>query len=494
MLLWVFGGIGLCILIALAVAGKLLPADTTPPRPVLEEQGFGKLPAAINNASNAAMAVLGRPEAISARYGTLDAVAPSWTAAAPAVNPSVAMGFGVQGGSGTATAVMIAPGEPGRPVPMPPEEEYLPPKVEYTWTGSTLPSLPAAMEVFRMNPRGLSAAARTVMGTLGLNATLAGQVRSINFASSNDPALVFAYDSGSDAMSWYREEAWNGQEQTTASPSDTEAMNAATRFADALGINRSTLKAPHVVRFNDPCTGVPCAMNTTPPGVSGGSAGSDGAAERVAPDMPVSSVAPVAIDAKMMIYPWPGQDLTIQWDAALSGLPILDWNGQPMGALTMQISAGKNLVRSGQYRPFSSMQSSRYPTQSIEAITQSALKGGNNPWGGYGDMPVLTPAQERRRPTVKISLETATLGYSERYDYANGTPQVYYLPVVVFSGQSTDQYGNVSPYSVMVSTLDPAVFDEPDAVPQPIPLMMQGQTEPAVAPPPMPVPEPAPAR
>ncbi len=497
-LLWVALFAGIAAIVAAIALTR--PQTATPPdasRPVSESRGFGKLP----NLGSGESVPLGAPGTRSAQptFSSFVSSAPIADNVMYRANTGVTVSGG---GTAPAMGIMIDPSVPEtRPMPAPPyEEEYLPPRVEYVWEGTSLPSLPGEMEVFRVTPRNLSAAARTVVGALGMNAGIAGTVRSMNWTSGKDAAIGFSYDANSDSMNWYRETAWSEPARDAKSLSDENALRLANAFADTYGLPRQGLGAPRVIRFDDPCgRGMPCIMNATPPGVSGGSAGSAGAAEKMmVPEEPVSAVAPAAADmpvstsANTMIYPWPGMDVTIQWDAALSGLPILDWSGQPSGALTMQVSSQFNQVSGGQLRLLSSLQRSRYPTQSMDAVLEAVKRGGSNPWGGYAETAGLSAAQERRRPTVRVTLTEARLGYTERYDYANNQAQQYFLPVVAFTGTVTDQYGNTSPYTIMVSALDPAEFAEPDQAPVPMPLMLRGQIEPAVAPPPMPVPEPMP--
>ena len=81
-----------------------------------------------------------------------------------------------------------------------------------------------------------------------------------------------------------------------------------------------------------------------------------------------------------------------------------------------------------------------------------------------------------------IHLTEATLGYLEKQSYTPEKQEHYFVPVVVFSGMVTDQYGNTYPTSVIVPALSPEVFADEEPQPMPVPLMMKGVPEPAVAP------------
>lgn len=494
-LIWVI----VFVVVAAVVAGVSLTRNGLPgvsPRPesVAERDGFGKLPAFdIATGDARSMAALGTPEAISARPS---AVWSSAAAGTPVATGDVAVSNTgatmVLQNPNVASTMMIAPGEPTRPVPMPPEEEYLPPKVEYVWEGSTLPSVPEEMAVFRTTPRPLSAVGQQLLKALGMNTALAGAVQSVSFRSTRDPRTMLTYDATSDMLSWYRDMDWSEPQLEAATVPDAEAIRMAEQFLRDLGLDPARYGAARVVRFTDPCgRGMPCIMESTPPGVSGGgSAGSAGTGS-VSANTVTSAPTPVSSDSKMMIYPYPGNDVTVQWDGTLGGQPLLDWNGQPQATVSVQISSQTRQVQSGQIRFLTSLAQSKYRTQSVDAIRTAALKGGSSPWGGWYEP--LTANQERRRPTVTVHLTSATLGYMEKQNYTPEKQEHYFVPVVVFTGTVTDQYGNTYPHTVLVPALDPSVFA--DEQPQPIPVPMMKAVPPSAidmpAPAPLPISEPA---
>ena len=234
----------------------------------------------------------------------------------------------------------------------------------------------------------------------------------------------------------------------------------ANAFLAKLGLNRSAYGEPQVVRFDNPCgDGRACIME----GSSGGT---------IAPMAAVKS--DVTVSQNSMVAPsiWPGPwwqpSATVRYAAKLDGLPTLDWDGSDSGAITIQVSTMTREVESGSVLLLTNLQRSLYGTQTVEKILDEALHGGSNPWGGYEDG-VFTPAEEKRRPVVRIRLTEARLGYLQKWSDLGDGPTSYFLPVVAFRGTVTDQYKHTSPYAAIVSALDPGVFASEEPTPVPIP-------------------------
>lgn len=360
--------------------------------------------------------------------------------------------------------------------PMPPPEQYLPPRVIYTWEGKDVPQIPAELAVFRNAPTPLAAQIATLGSAVGL--TLPdGRITSFSYRS--DDGLTFSFDASSGMLSWYRDQSLpaDAQPQRETTISDVDAIAAANAFLEKLGVNRSAYGEPQVVQFNNPCgDGRACIMEGGPGG--GGT---------VTPMTATKGDTAVSQNGMMAPSIWPGPwwqpNVTVRYAAKLDGLPTLEWDGSDSGAITVQVSTLTHDVESGSVLLLTKLQRSLYGTQTVEKILDEALHGGSNPWGGY-ENGVFTPAEEAKRPVVRIRLTEARLGYLQKWSDLGDGPTSYFLPVVAFRGTVTDQYKNTSPYAAIVSALDPSVFadEEPQPIPMPLgkPIPMPAPLLPAV--------------
>lgn len=450
--------------IGLALAGVALIAGLVaiaprmpgvPGAPVAAREGFGKLPT-----------LAGAPDAPTAERAAGDAVALGMPAPGfagrveemivspqPAVGtePMIGRDIAVSGsavagnaGSGGGTSGSIGITRPGIP-----PEEYLPPRVVTTWEGATLPGIPGEMAVFRSRPPALGGAARAFADAAGLKLP-GGTITS--FSLRGEDGLTYTYDATSGQLSWYRDGGWEAQPANEAATiSDADAIGIANGFLSKLGFDLSQYGAPIVQKFTDPCgDGRACIMEKS------------------------TDIAPA-------IWPGPGWNpsVTVRYGAKLDGHPTLDWDGSDSGIVTVSVSAARRSVDNGSAILLRGMDRSLYPTQSADAIKEKALQGGINPWGGW-DGGVYTPAEEARRPVVRIALKEARLGYLQKWSNDGGTPASYFLPVVAFGGTVTDQYGNSYPHAVIVPALDPNAFESEDPQPIPVPMGKPMPTEPFI--------------
>lgn len=479
--------VGIALIAGLVTIAPRLPASRhggPASAPVAAHQGFGKLPGlsgvdvsgspaerggsralAVAESDTASGAPSAAPRPTAGMTGT-DAVAPSF-AAEPMIGRDIAVSgsavAGSPGSSGGGTSGSIGITRPG----MPPEE-YLPPRVVTTWEGSSLPGIPGEMAVFRSRPPSLGGAARAFADAVGLNLP-GGSIAS--FTLRGEDGLTYTYDATSGMLSWYRDRAW--ETNTTnqeATITDADAIGIANGFLTKLGVDLSSYGAPTVVRNVDPCgDGRACIM--------------EGRGD-----------AAVAPTKDMMPTIWPGpwwpQSVTVRYGAKLDGLPTLDWDGSDSGIVTVQVSAATRAVDNGSATFLRGMDRSLYPTQSADAIRAKAIQGGINPWGGW-DEGVYTPAEEAKRPVVRIKLTEARLGYLQKWSDDGSGPASYFLPVVAFRGTVTDQFGNSYPHAVIVPALDPNAFQSEDPQPVPVPL---GKPMPAPEPLLLPAVDAAPAR
>lgn len=471
--------VGVAVIIGLA---QLAPRTTQPPggAPVATRLGFGRIPAFTGEEpSGDAVSALafGSRSADESAAAAVGAPAPAPVDAMAEEKPLV--GGGVAGSAGIAVAVPGA-GAPDiglvRPVP---DEEYLPPRVLYTWEGTALPEVPDELPVFRAARRGFGDAARAIAGGLGLRLPGDLTLMNVSVRGGTDGKTVFSFDGTGGVFSWYGERSWaEPAGEAAAAIGDAEAIDAANAYLRALGIDLTRYGAPQIVRYDDPCgRGMPCILE--------GRAADDAAVASPPPaaDLPTSSIAPA-------IWPAPGYwpTVTVRYPVLLDGRPTLEWDGTDGGAITVQVSARDRRAESGSILLVDNLERSLYPTQSADAIRGSALRGGINPWGWDGG--IFTPEEEARRPVVRIRLTEARLGYLQKYADVDGTPASYFIPVVAFRGTVTDQFGNSYPHAVIVPALDPEAFavEEPRPIPldrpasAPEPLILTPQTETAPAP------------
>ncbi len=461
--------LGVAVIIGLiTIVPRTSPPGTHAVVAVAARGGFGKLPALA--AEEAAVPA----QATGTKAGSATLAAP-----APQADSAVS---GVAAGSGGSVGVGIAePGMPTRIRPIPPPEQYLPPRVVYTWEGSTLPTIPAELAVFRAVPAGFAAQVASFGSAVGL--TLPGG-RLTSFSFRGDDGMTFSFDAGSGMVSWYRDNAVQpANANNAATMSDADAIAAADAFLAKLGVNRAAYGAPQVVRYDNPCgNDRPCIMQ--------GSAGGSGIVPMMSATKSAASAADGTVssgDARPTIWPGPGwqPSVTVRYGAKLDALPTLEWDGSDSGAITIQVSAGTRAVESGSLLLLNNLQRSLYATQPIGKILDAALHGGTNPWGGE-DGGVYTPAEEAKRPVVHVRLTEARVGYLQKWSDLGDGPTSYFLPVVAFRGTVTDQYKNASPYAAIVSALDPTVFasEEPTPVPvpygKPLPSGVEGSVPPAV--------------
>ncbi|TAK05230.1 hypothetical protein EPO33_04625 [Patescibacteria group bacterium] len=461
------------------IAGLVAIAPRAPSSaPVADRQGFGKLPglstadAGVSAAERSALAMAPRPAAAGVTGAvTEDAVAPS-VGAEPMVARDIAVSGTAVAGSGGGTSGSIGITRPGIP-----PEEYLAPRIVTTWEGPALPAVPGEMAVFRSRPPGLGGAARSFADAAGLNLP-GGSIAS--FSMRGEDGLTYTYDATSGMLSWYRDRAWatdTGNAEATIS--DGDAISIANGFLAKLGLDLSSYGGPTVIRNADPCgDGRACIMEGR------------AADATVTSPPPTSAVAPVK---DMMPTIWPGywpQTVTVRYGAKLDNLPTLDWDGADSGVITVQVSAATRAVENGSATLLRGLERSLYPTQSADAIRAKALLGGINPWGGWGEG-VYTPAEEAKRPVVRIVLTEARLGYLQKWSDDGTGPASYFLPVVAFRGTVTDQFGNSYPHAVIVPALDPNAFQSEDPQPVPVPL---GKPVPPPEPLPLPAVDAAPAR
>lgn len=459
------GIVGIAVIVGLIALAPRTPGGTG--GSVAVRQGFGKIPLLTADAS-AGDAV----SALAAGVRTREVAAPQPAAADSTIRlvaPDVAVGSGVSGSAGIGFA---EPGKPSMIYPTYPEQ-YLPPRVITTWEGDALPEIPGELAVFRTAARGFAEELGGMVRGLGLRVPGGLSLSGLTFRGGADGNTVYSFDGAGGMFGWYKERDWTGEEAARGRElSDADAIAAAGRALAELGIDLSRYGAPQVMRFDDPCgRGMPCIMEER---------AASGEAGMAVPDT-VTAVAP-SKDMAPSIWPgpwWPS--LTVRYAALLDGRPTLEWDGADGGGITVQISSQDRSAESGNILLLSGLERSLYPTQSAEAIREAALRGGINPWGGW-ENGIYTPAEEARRPVVRIKLTEARLGYIQK--------ESYFIPVVAFRGTVTDEFGNTYPHAVLVPALDPAAFavEEPTPVPVPLgkpvpePLMLPAQTDAEAAP------------
>lgn len=312
-----------------------------------------------------------------------------------------------------------------------PAPDYLPPIVTYVWEGEA-PELPAEMMVLRDRPLDLG---RSVIGTMAkltgvgaLSNASSGFLQNISFSLPN-LSYTFNVDQSGRYSMWstqpYGEYRQPKQEDI---PADEELINIADAFLNQMGIDRSKYGEP----FVDKTWREYALLNS--------------AEGRIAPE-------------------WVPAQVTVSYPENINDLPVLNWSGNPDGAISVNIDIFKKSVMGMNGRWQTNKDESLYPTKTKDEIKAEVLKGGVNPW--WGSYPLsLTPEQEARRPKVTITLNNdVNLGYLQQFKYDASQSQTFWLPVITLKGNLTDQFGNKQIYSMIVPVIQGDFFEQPQIMP-----------------------------
>lgn len=466
---WLILPVGaVAVILAIAVYPRNLPPtpSATKQVAVATRNGFGVLPnfaaapTELKKSLVASPAAATSPTLLGVDNGSsaaTNAAAPSAESLPGASRSAVDVapaGFnnGTSGSGSAGTGVLIAP------TPMPPRclglgcGEYLPPRVVYKFTG-TLPAIPSEIKVYRIGKNEIPAETATaILKNLGVSGFGAIALQSFSFTESGDNPLTWNYDGGSGNLYFSRNGNYaildsRNYEAPTAI-SDPDALKLAADFLRNHGIDASKYGNPTVERNQNiyPCKGNVCPMM--------GGAASAGAVVTPTTASKTSASAPAgATIARPVMYPPPywSNTATVNYPALRDGAPIFAADGSATAGIALTIGYDQQIVSGNILLPGSAA-SSLYPARSSADILADALHGGLNPYYGENEG-LYTPEQQKRRPVITITLNSAALGYADKYD-DGGSGVHYLLPVVGWRGTMTDQYGNKSDWGTIVPVVN----------------------------------------
>lgn len=404
--------------------------------------GFGMLPAL-----GAPSAVLGTPEAISARP----------MAAIPPASPMPMMeGMAREVAAPTITtgsvnvsgdAKLIA-----RPYPMP-----QPAKVTYS-VSTTLPTWETEADVLRGRETQLpSTGVKSLALATGLPSNVLGQnpnLRSFNVTWKDSESLTWSFDSMGRTLSFWSDmgntvmDAAAGAKIQRATLSDEEVLAIAGDFMTRHGLGTYARSKPVVDHpWNAGDDIAPCPLPVE--------------------KMPVD--APATTDAKMMIAPCGGYYpivTSVTYPLMVDGKEVYDAWGGPTAGISLQVDFNAKRVTNGYIWLTPETDSSKYPLITQQEALKRLSAGGRNPLYYY--------APEVKEANVTIDAVRMVL---MRYDsWTNDGTQTFFLPALYATGKTDLGNGKSEEYRTVV----PLVSDDSFGGATPPPMIMP-MTEPAAA-------------
>lgn len=443
--------------LAVLGAGCMNKMETSlqiPPLPTPEEKtpptrGFGALPAL-----SSPYAVLGTPEAISARpMAVAVPVPPPMDPTAVMTEPAVTGASSNSSGGGwtvtTADAKLIA-----RPMPTP---ELA--KVTYEVTAK-LPTWGSDGDVMRAKATNLPTSGLSNLALAsGLPTQALGarpELRSFNINWRDAEGLIWSFDSVGHYLSIWKENQYNvmaaGTDTKIAQPatlSDDEVTAIATDFMTRHGLGtyatgKPTIEHPwNAADGASPCAVVPIKdIRANVEAVSS-----------------LSSIAPAPCN-----YQYP-MVTTITYPLLANGQPVYDMSGWPSSGINLQIDLANKEVIGGNIWLAPDTDSSKYPLIAVDKALERLSAGGRNPLYPYG---VKGP--------VRVVLNEASLAWMRYDSWDEQGPHTYFLPAIRATGTQDLGDGKTQPYQTVV----PLVADEAFGGTTPPPVMMPMEN--AVAP------------
>ncbi|MEO5927281.1 MAG: hypothetical protein ABIO72_01130 [Patescibacteria group bacterium] len=439
-----------------------IPSLPSPQNETPAINGFGMLPAL-----SAPGAVLGTPEAISARPMAVAMPVPSPVTDAAMKEPAAMEGYATVATIGAPTP-SIAPANGKamiRPFPVP-----QPAKVDYV-VKATLPTWGSDGDVLRAKSASLPTVGLKALAlATGLPSQTIGDkpdLRSFNMSWKDTEGLTWSFDSIGRTLSFWKETDYRVmQPQADAkikqpTPlSDDEITAIANDFMTRHGFGTYAQGKPtidHPWNAGDDIATPPCPVMLMKTEAASGNAGSGGGT--VSSDMMPTPCG----------YSYP-LVTSISYPSLVNGQATYDMGGYPSMGISLQIDLNAKQVTNGYLWLSPDTDSSKYPLIAPDEALKRLSAGGRNPLYWYGD----------GSSAVHVTIDSISLAWMRYDSWDNDGVKTFFLPALRATGTTDAGKGQTDIYQTVVPLVSDGAFG--GATPPPIMLPMTDPAAPAVAP------------